>query len=136
MNQRRVGLQCFERIGDRLENFIVNRDFPGRLARAKLRVGDDHGEKVGDAAGDLAFGDKHRLVRIVEAGAAAAGHVGRREDPDDAGHGRGLFRVNLQNPRARMIGQHHRAAQQTGDTQIVDKGLLAQRLLHAVEPRC
>ena len=32
---------------------------------------------------------------IVEAGAAEAGHVGRREDPHDAGHGGGLVRVNL-----------------------------------------
>ena len=72
VHQRRARLQRLERIGERLEHLVVDLDLRGRLARVKLRVGDDHREEVGDAAGELAFGDEDRLVGIVEAGAAEA----------------------------------------------------------------
>ena len=69
MHQRRAGLQRLERIGERLEHLVVDLDLRRGLARVELRVGDDHREEVGDAAGQLAFGDEHRLIGIVEAGA-------------------------------------------------------------------
>ena len=135
MNQRRVRLQGVEGIGNRLEHFVVNPDVIGSLARVKRRVGHDHGETVGDATGELAFGHKHRLVRVVEAGAADAGHIGRREDPNDAAHCGGRVRMNFQNPRARVLRQHHRAVQHARAAQVVDERLLAKRLRQTLESR-
>ena len=129
MHERRARLQRLERIGDRLEHLVVDFDLRRGLARVELRVGDDHREEVGDAAGQLAFGDEHRLIGIVEAGAADRRHVRRREDAHDAGHRRRLVGVNLQHPRARMLGQHHRAVQHAGHAHVVDERLLAERLL-------
>ena len=67
MHERRARLQRLERIGERLENLVVDSHLRGGLARVELRVGDDHRQEVGDAAGELAFGDEHRLIGIVEA---------------------------------------------------------------------
>ncbi len=58
VNLRRAGLERLERVGDRLENFVVDLDLRGGLARMKLRVGHDHRHEVADAAGDLADSDK------------------------------------------------------------------------------
>ena len=135
MHERRSRLHRLEWIGERLEDLVVDPDLRRGLPRVELRVGDDHREEVGHAAGELAFGDEDRLVGIVEALSAEAGHVRRGEDADDAGHCRGLVDVNLQDPRARMLGQHHRAVQHARDAHVVDELLVAERLLGAAESR-
>ena len=43
--------------------------------------------------------------------------------------------MNLQDARARMLGQHHRAVQHSGHAQVVDELLLAERLLGAAQAR-
>ena len=128
MHERRARLQRLERIGERLEHLVVDLDLRRGLTRVELRVGDDHRQEVCDAAGDLALGDEQRLIGIVEAGAAEPGNVGRGEDAHDAGHRGGLVGMNLQDPRARMLGQHHRAVQHSGHAQVVDERFLAERL--------
>ena len=135
VDQRCTGLQCLERIGERLENLVVDPDLRGGLSSVKLRVGDNHRQEVGDAAGQLAFGDEDRLVRIVQALSAEPGDVGGREDADDAWHLRGFIDVDLHDARPRMLGQHHRAMQHPGDTHVVDEVLVAEGLLGAAQSR-
>ena len=105
----------------------------GRLACVEPGVGDHDREKVGHAAGELAFRHEHRLVRIVEAGAAEAGNVGRGEHAYDAGHRSRCFRVNLHDPRTWVLGQHHGAVQHPGYAEVVHERLLAERLLQSAE---
>ncbi len=135
MHQRRPGLQRLERIGERLEDLVVDPYLRGGLAGMELRVGDDHRQEVGHAAGELAFGDEDRLIGIVQALSAEARHVGGGEHADDARHGRGFLDVDLQDARARMLGQHHRAVQHPGHAQIVDEVLVAERLLGPAQAR-
>ena len=135
MDQRGARLQRRERIGERFEDLVVDRHRGGGLTRVEPRIGDDHREEVGDAARQLPFGDEHRLIRIVEAGAAVAGNVGGGEHADDAGHRRRCVGVNLQDLRARVLGQHHRAVQHAGHAHVVDKRLFAQRLLQSAMAR-
>ena len=67
MHQRCARLHGVERIGERLEDLVVDPDVSGGLTGMEQCVGHDHREEVGHATGDLAFGDKDRLVWIVEA---------------------------------------------------------------------
>jgi hypothetical protein len=111
VDKRRVRLERLERIGDRLVDLIVDRDRCRRLARMELRIGDDHRQKVGDAAGHLPFGDEHRLVGIVQTSTAEAGHILRGEDARDPRHLLRLRGVDLQDLCARVLSEHHGAMQ-------------------------
>ena len=53
----------------------------------------------------------------------------------DARHRRRVARVNPHDPRARVLGQHHRAVQHARHAHVVDERLLAERLLEAALPR-
>ncbi|OLC81961.1 MAG: hypothetical protein AUH72_08115 [Acidobacteria bacterium 13_1_40CM_4_65_8] len=133
MHQRCARVHGLERIGDWFEHLVIDLDFCRGLTRVELRVGHDHREKVGDTTRQLAFGDQHRLVRVVEAGRAGSGDVGGGEYPHNAGHRRRSFGVNFQNLRAGMLGQHHRAVQHPGHAHVVDERLLAERLLEPAQ---
>jgi hypothetical protein len=128
MHERRVGLERLERIGERLEHVVLDRDPLRRFAGVELRVGDDDGEEVRYAAGELALGDEDGLVRVVQALAAETGNVGGGEHAHDARHREGVRRVDPEHPRARVIRHHHRAVQHPGDAHVVDERLLAERL--------
>ena len=102
----------------------------------ELRVGHDHREEVGDAAGQLAFGDEDAAgpgsLRPVPRLPGTSRAVNTRTTPGIAA---GVVGVNLQDLRARMLGEHHRAMQHAGHAHVVDERLLAERLLEPAGAR-
>jgi hypothetical protein len=64
----------------------------------------------------------------VETRGPAAGHIRGRQHPHDTWHGRRVFGLNLQDARAWMRGQHHRAVQHAGHAHVVHEWLFAERL--------
>ena len=125
---RRTRLQRLERVGHRLEHFVVHLDGRCRLPRVELGIGNDHREKVGDAAGHFALGDEHGLIGDREPDAPRPRHVRGGEDPHDARHRRRSLGPNLQHPGTRVLREHHRAVQHAGDAHVVHEWLLAERL--------
>ena len=126
----RARLQRLERVGERLEHFVVDLDGRGRLACVKLGISNDHREEVGDAAGHFPLGDEHRLIGNRETDASGSRHVRGGEHPHDARHRRGSVGSNLQHPGTRVLRGHHRAVQHAGDAHVVHEWLFAERLLH------
>ena len=135
VHQQCAGLQRVERIGDRFEHLVIDLHVRGGLTRVELRVGHDHRDEVGDAARHLPFRHEQGLVRIVESGRTRSRNVDGREHSHDAGYRRCIVGVNLQDSRARMLGEYHRAVQHPRHLYVLDERRLAKRLREAVQTR-
>ena len=55
----------------------------GRILGDMSRIGDDHREKISDAAGRFADSDEHGQIRHVEPCTASSRNISRREHPHD-----------------------------------------------------
>jgi hypothetical protein len=135
MHEGRTRLERLEHIRHRLQHLVINTHLRRCLARVERRVGDDHREKVGDAARQFAFSYEHGLIRIVEAGPAVSWNIASREHSNDAGHGRGVLCMNLQHARARVLCENHRAVQHAGQPHVVDERDFSERLLESLIAR-
>src|SRR5262245_19148126 len=135
MDARGVRFERLERIGDRVEHFVVDLHLRVRLTGLELRIGDDHGDEIADAARQLVCCNEDWKIGHEETGPALTGYVPSREDTYDTRTLRRFLGVDGEHPGSRMLREHHRAVKHPRHLHVVHVGTLAEYLLDAADSR-
>ena len=119
--QRRVGVHRLERIDQNRQRFVFDLDEIGGVGRDIAVGGDDEGDFL-ILEQHLAVGEHHLHVagQRRHPGEIDALEILGRQHGDDAGHGLGLGRVDLDDARMRMAGAVEIAVQHAGQFDVVD----------------
>src|SRR5262245_468737 len=135
MDARGVRFERLERIGDRLEDLVVDPHLRCGLTRMELRIGDDHGNEITDAARHLACCNEDWKIGHEETGPALTGYVPSREDANDTWTLRRFLGMNREDSGPRMLRQHYRTVKHARHAHVVHVRTLAEYLLDAADSR-
>ena len=126
---RRVGLECGDRIGDRRVHLVGHVDDGGRGTCQLARLGDDDRQHVAGEAGAAADRNHDRPVLVDDADQQLARQVGRGEHRVHARHGQRSTGVDADDVGTRVRGEVQRGVQHAVDAHVVDIATIAQRQL-------
>jgi hypothetical protein len=127
VDQGGLGIEGVLEVDDRREGFDVDDDGLGGVLGEVARLGHHHGDRFAHeahvAVGQQAVGPVEVAQLLVGGGIEhQVVEVGGEQHSDDAGHGLGLRRVDLDDRAAGDVAADERHMQGAGDHDVVDVG--------------
>ncbi len=108
VDQRCVGLERLERVGQRLKHLVLHPDQLRGLARDGFQLGGDGRQYVADVTGLLAHRHEQRPVLLDQPDRALSRHVGRGKHPDDTRDLLSRRRIDAQHAGAWVVAEPER----------------------------